>query len=42
MPEVQRDDVTIHYEVTREGNGPTLLLVAGLGEQIGSVEYPEE
>ena len=41
MPDVQRDDFTIHYEVTRPGDGPTLLLVAGLGEQIGSVEYPE-
>ena len=42
MPDVERDDFSIHYEVTRAGDGPTLLLVAGLGEQIGSVEYPEE
>lgn len=42
MPEIQRGDFAIHYEITRPGDGPTLLLVAGLGEQIGSVVFPEE
>ena len=42
MPEIQRGDFAIHYETTRPGDGPTLLLVAGLGEQIGSVEFSEE
>jgi len=42
MPVIDRGEFRIHYEVTCDGDGPTLLLVAGLGEQIGSVEYPEE
>ncbi len=42
MPNISRNDFTIHYEITRPGSGPTLLLVAGIGEQIGSVEFPEE
>jgi pimeloyl-ACP methyl ester carboxylesterase len=42
VPDVERKDYRIHYEVTRSGDGPTLLLVAGLGEQIGSVEFPKE
>ena len=42
MPDLDRSDFTIHYEVTCPGDGPTLLLVAGIGEQIGSVEFPEQ
>lgn len=42
MPLVDRNGFRINYEITCENDGPTLLLVAGLGEQIGSVEYPEE
>ena len=42
MPDVQNGDYRIHYEITVAGEGPTLVLIAGLGEQIGSVEFPEE
>ncbi len=42
MPHVASNEYDLHYEVTCPTDGPTLLLVAGLGEQIGSVEYPEE
>jgi len=42
MPKVDRDGFQIHYEVTCDRAGPTLVLVAGLGEQIGAVEYPDE
>ena len=42
MPQISRPGFTINYEITCPGNGPTLILVAGLGEQIGSVEYPVE
>ena len=42
MTAIQRGDFAIHYEITRPSDGPTLLLVAGLGEQIGSVEFSEE
>lgn len=42
MPTIQRDGFYLHYEVTFEGYGPTLLLIAGLGEQIGAIEYPRE
>jgi pimeloyl-ACP methyl ester carboxylesterase len=42
MPNLELADFTIHYEVTCPGDGPTLLLVSGIGEQIGSVEFPEE
>ena len=42
MPLIDRGDFQINYEVASEGEGPTGLLVAGLGEQIGSVEYPKE
>ncbi len=42
MPVIDRGEFSINYEVTCDNDGPTLLLVAGLGEQIGAVEYPEE
>lgn len=42
MPECRRDEVSLHYEVSGPNDGPTLVLIAGLGEQIGSVEFPEE
>ncbi len=42
MPTIERPGFTINYEITCPGAGPTLVLVAGLGEQIGSVEYPME
>ena len=42
MPVIDRGGFRINYEITCEGSGPTLVLVAGLGEQIGAVEYPEE
>lgn len=42
MPDVHSGDWKIHYEVTIDNDGPTLVLIAGLGEQIGGVEYPQE
>ena len=42
MPDVHNGDWKIHYEVTIDNDGPTLVLIAGLGEQIGGVEYPLE
>ena len=39
MPKLLRDDFILNYEVTIDGDGPTVLLIAGLGEQIGAVEY---
>lgn len=42
MPYVSSHDYDIHYEITCPGDGPTLVLIAGIGEQIGSVEFPEE
>ena len=42
MPIVKVKNFQINYEITCDGEGPTLLLVPGFGEQIGSVEYPKE
>ncbi len=42
MPEVVNGTSKIHYEVSIDNDGPTLVLIAGLGEQIGGVEYPDE
>ena len=42
MPNIERDGFTINYEDGGRADGRPLVLVAGLGEQIGSVEYPEE
>jgi pimeloyl-ACP methyl ester carboxylesterase len=42
MPMVGGNEFRIHYEITCPGHGPTLLLVPGLGEQIGSVCHPKE
>jgi len=42
MPFADRGDIRIFYEETCGGDGPVLVLVAGLGEQIGTVEYPPE
>ena len=42
MPFTSNKNCKIHYEVTVDSDGPTLVLIAGLGEQIGAVEYPEE
>src|SRR3954452_11250779 len=35
-------DVELHYEITGREEGPLVILVAGLGEQIGAVEFPIE
>jgi pimeloyl-ACP methyl ester carboxylesterase len=35
-------DVELHYEITGPEEGPLVILVAGLGEQIGAVEFPTE
>jgi pimeloyl-ACP methyl ester carboxylesterase len=40
--ELKRDGFTIYYEVAGRPDRPLLVLVAGLGEQIGSVEFPDE
>lgn len=42
MPYVSSHEYDIYYEITCPTDGPTLVLIAGMGEQIGSVEYPEE
>jgi pimeloyl-ACP methyl ester carboxylesterase len=42
MAVVERPGFTIHYQVLGPIGGRPLVLVAGLGEQIGSVEYPDE
>jgi pimeloyl-ACP methyl ester carboxylesterase len=42
MPSIKREGFTINYEETGRVDGRPLVLVAGLGEQIGSVEYPDE
>ena len=35
MPFVESGEFRIHYEVTCPAKAPTLLLVPGIGEQIG-------
>ena len=42
MPDVKNDGFNIHYETLGPENGRPLILVAGSGEQIGSVEFPDE
>ncbi|MBI4692925.1 MAG: alpha/beta hydrolase [Gammaproteobacteria bacterium] len=42
MPEVLRAGFRLHYEVLGDPAGVPLVLVAGSGEQIGSVEFPAE
>jgi pimeloyl-ACP methyl ester carboxylesterase len=42
MPVIQHDGFNIHYETVGPENGRPLALVAGSGEQIGSVEFPDE
>ena len=42
MPIVVNQGYSINYEITCPSSGPTLMLVAGLGEQIDSVEFPRE
>lgn len=42
MADTGRDGWRIHYEIVGPDDGHPLLVVAGLGEQIGSVEFPDE
>lgn len=43
MPSVDGNEFLLNYEITcPRAAAPTLLLIPGLGEQIGSVEFPEE
>jgi pimeloyl-ACP methyl ester carboxylesterase len=42
MPKVKRPGVWINYETLGSAPGPPVVLIAGLGEQIGSVEFPDE
>ena len=42
MPRIERDGFTINYDESGRANARPLVLVAGLGEQMGSVEYPDE
>jgi pimeloyl-ACP methyl ester carboxylesterase len=42
MPKVKRPGVSINYETLGSASGRPVVLVAGLGEQIGSVEFPQE
>ena len=39
VPYASNDGVEIYYEVHGDPSAPVLMLVAGLGEQIGSVEF---
>jgi pimeloyl-ACP methyl ester carboxylesterase len=41
MPQIQRDGFTVNFEVLGE-DGVPLVLLAGMGEQIGSVEFADE
>ncbi len=40
--EAVNDGVKLHYELSGPVDGPAVILVAGLGEQIGAVEFPAE
>ena len=42
MADVGRDGWRIHHEVLGPADGRPVVLISGLGEQIGSVEFPEE
>ena len=42
MPLARNGEVDLYYEVQGEPEAPVLILVSGLAEQIGSVEFPEE
>jgi pimeloyl-ACP methyl ester carboxylesterase len=42
MPSIEHEGYKINYEETGRVGGLPLVLVAGLGEQIGAVEYPDE
>lgn len=42
MADVGREGWRIHYEIVGPDDGRPLLVVAGMGEQIGSVEFPDE
>lgn len=42
MPDIDCPGFNVHYEVTGLQQGTPLVLVSGLGEQIGSVEYPDK
>ena len=41
MPDVKNSGFNIHYETVGPDDGQPLVLVAGSGEQIGSVEFPD-
>jgi pimeloyl-ACP methyl ester carboxylesterase len=40
--EAANGGVKLHYELSGPADGPLVILVAGLGEQIGAVEFPAE
>ena len=42
MSDIDRDGWRIDYELAGPDAGHVVVLVAGLGEQIGSVEFPSE
>ncbi len=42
MPNIRRANFAINYELMGPATGRPLVLIAGLGEQIGSVEFPDE
>jgi pimeloyl-ACP methyl ester carboxylesterase len=41
MPDTKRGGFTLHYESRGPEDGHPLVLISGLGEQIGSVEFPD-
>lgn len=42
MPLINDNGYSIYYEITCSSPGPTVILISGLGEQVGSVEFPDE
>jgi hypothetical protein len=42
VPLARNGEVDLYYEVHRKREAPVLILVPGLAEQIGSVEFPDE
>src|SRR3954454_18304274 len=42
MADVRPGSWSLQYEVKGASDAPAVVLIAGLGEQIGSVEFPDE
>ena len=42
MPQIDSNAIRLEYERFGSGNDPLIVLVAGFGEQIGAVEFPQD